>query len=77
MAAIHSLDRGTRNHWYNLVVLAETLMPAALVEVGFMTNPAEEAKLLTPAYQQAAAQGITAGILEYLEWSTTVYSAES
>lgn len=77
VAAIRSVDRGARTHWYNLVVLAETLMPAALVEVGFMTNPAEEAKLLTPAYQQAAAQGITAGILEYLEWSTTVYSAES
>jgi len=77
VAAIQSVDRGARTHWYNLVVLAETLMPAALVEVGFMTNPAEEAMLLTPAYQQAAAQGITAGILEFLGWSTTVYSTES
>ncbi|MBN1322257.1 MAG: N-acetylmuramoyl-L-alanine amidase [Thermoleophilia bacterium] len=77
VAAIRSVDRGARTHWYNLVVLAETLMPAALVEVGFMTNSAEEAKLLSAAYQQAAAQGITAGILEYLGWSTTVYSTES
>jgi N-acetylmuramoyl-L-alanine amidase len=53
------------------------VMPAALVEVGFVTNPAEEAKLLSTAYQQAAAQGITDGILEYLGWSTEVYSTES
>jgi N-acetylmuramoyl-L-alanine amidase len=59
------------------VVLAETEMTAALVECGFLTNPAEEAKLLTAAYQQAAAQGIANGIFEYLGWSTTVYSTES
>jgi N-acetylmuramoyl-L-alanine amidase len=52
-------------------------MPAALVEVGFLTNPSEEAKLLTTAYQTKAADGITKGILEYLKWSTTVYSTES
>ena len=52
-------------------------MTAALAEVGFMTNADEEAKLLTPAYQQAAAQGIADGILEYLKWSTTVYTSES
>lgn len=75
--AIQSVDRGARTHWYNLVVLAETVMPAALVEVGFMTNPVEEAKLLSKTYQQAAAQGITEGILEYLNWSTTVYFTES
>ena len=76
LAAIDSVDRGARTHWRNLVVLAETDMPAALAEVGFVTNPAEEAKLLTPAYQQAAAQGIANGVLEYLKWSTTVYTSE-
>jgi N-acetylmuramoyl-L-alanine amidase len=77
VAAIGSVDRGARTHWRNLVVLAETDMTAALAEVGFVTNAAEEAKLLTPAYQQAGAQGIAKGILEYLKWSTTVYTAES
>jgi N-acetylmuramoyl-L-alanine amidase len=41
------------------VVLAETCMTAALAEVGFVTNPEEEAKLKTSAYQQAAARGPT------------------
>ena len=77
IAALGSYDRGAKTHWYDLVVLAETDMPAALCECGFLTNPAEEAKLLTPDYQQAAAQAICDGVLEYLNWSTTVYSTES
>lgn len=76
VAAIGSKDRGARTHWYNLVVLAKTCMTAALAEVGFVTDPEEEAKLLTPAYQKAAAQGIAKGIFEYLKWSTTVYTSE-
>jgi N-acetylmuramoyl-L-alanine amidase len=76
VAAVGSIDRGARTHWRNLVVLAESLMPAALAEVGFVTNPEEEAKLKTPAYQEAAAQGIAKGVLEYLKWSTTVYTSE-
>ncbi|MBN1629528.1 MAG: N-acetylmuramoyl-L-alanine amidase, partial [Thermoleophilia bacterium] len=75
--ALGSLDRGARTHWFDLVVLAETEMTAALVEVGFMSNAVEEAKLLTLEYQAAAAQAIADGILEYLGWSTQVYSSES
>jgi len=77
LAEIGSIDRGARTHWRNLVVLAETCMPAALAEVGFVTNAAEEAKLKTPEYQQAAALGVAKGVLEYLKWSTTVYTTES
>jgi N-acetylmuramoyl-L-alanine amidase len=69
-----SLDRGVKTAKY--VVLAETEMPAALVEVGFMTNRVEEAKLVTTGYQQAAARAIAAGVLEYLDWSTRVYTTE-
>ena len=76
IAALGSLDRGAKTHWYDLVVLAETEMTAALAEVGFMSNAAEEAKLLTLEYQALAAQAIANGILEYLDWSTTVYSTE-
>lgn len=76
LEAIDSVDRGARTHWRNLVVLAETDMPAALAEVGFVTNAAEETKLLTAVYQRAAAQGIAKGVLEYLKWSTTVYTTE-
>jgi len=75
VASIGSVDRGVKTAGF--VVLSESDMTAALVECGFLTNPDEEAKLVTPAYQNAAAQGITKGILEYLGWSTTVYSAES
>jgi len=76
VATLGSKDRGAKTHWLSLVVLTETTMPAALVEVGFMDNAEEEAKLLTPEYQLAAAQGIAKGVLEYLGWSTTVYSSE-
>jgi N-acetylmuramoyl-L-alanine amidase len=76
VAAVQSVDRGARTHWINLAVLAGTKMPAALTEVGFLTNAQEEQKLLSPDYQKAAAQGIANGILEYLKWSTTVYTTE-
>jgi N-acetylmuramoyl-L-alanine amidase len=74
--ALGSKNRGAQTHWNNLVVLAETEMTSVLAEVGFMSNAAEEAKLLTTDYQQKAAQGVANGILEYLEWSTTVYTTE-
>lgn len=76
VAAVQSVDRGARTHWINLAVLAGTKMPAALTEVGFLTNAQEEQKLLSPNYQKAAAQGIANGILEYLKWSTTIYTTE-
>ena len=41
--------------------------PAALVEVGFMTNPAELSNLTSEAYQKKCAQGIYEGILQALE----------
>jgi N-acetylmuramoyl-L-alanine amidase len=74
--AIDSVDLTARTHWYDLVVLSQTHMVAALVEVGFMTNAAEEAKLLKSSYRSAAADGIAAGVMEYLGWSATVYTSE-
>lgn len=41
-------------------------MPALLIEVGFITNPTEEAVLATPEYQEVLAEGIAAGIRQYL-----------
>lgn len=61
-----SYDRGARTHWKNLYVLANSLMPAALAEVGFLTNAEEEAKLRDPVYLDTAAAAIVKGILEYL-----------
>lgn len=41
-------------------------VPTILVEMGFMTNPAEDARLNDPAYQQQLADGMAEGIEEYL-----------
>jgi N-acetylmuramoyl-L-alanine amidase len=41
-------------------------VPAILVEVGFMTNPAEDRALATDAYRDRAARGLCRGVLRYL-----------
>lgn len=51
----------------NLVVLNRTLMPASLVEVGFIDNAAEKANLLNADYRQKAAQAICDAIIESLQ----------
>lgn len=44
-------------------------VPAILVEVGFMTNPAEDRALATGAYRERAALGICRGVLRFLDRS--------
>ena len=41
-----------------IYILRNATVPAALVEVGFMSNKEELKKLTTPEYQHAAAVGI-------------------
>ena len=41
-------------------------VPVILVEMGFMTNPAEDRQLSTPAYQRRAAVGLCRGTLRFL-----------
>jgi len=60
-----TVDRGARTHWKDLYVLAYTKMPAALVEVGFLTNAEEEARLKDPVYRQRAGKAIAQGIVDY------------
>lgn len=60
-----ALDRGVKTADY--VVIKETEMPAALVEVGFLSDANERELLQQEEYQQKLAEGIAAGILEYLE----------
>lgn len=43
-------------------LLTDLAMPGMLIEVGFLTNPSEEAMLETQAYQTALAEGIAAGV---------------
>ncbi len=40
-------------------------IPVALVEMGYMSNPAEDVKMSTPLYQYEIAEGISEGIDEY------------
>lgn len=47
-------------------VLRNAEMPAAIVEVGFITNPEEGKQLQDPAYQIKVAYAIYAGIVKYL-----------
>ncbi|MGM0396919.1 MAG: N-acetylmuramoyl-L-alanine amidase [Bacillota bacterium] len=48
-----------------LVVLRETIMPAILVETGYMTNPQELSLVLSDYYQNQVVQGIINGVEQY------------
>jgi N-acetylmuramoyl-L-alanine amidase len=47
------------------VVLRGAAMPAVLVEVAFISNPKEEAKLKDPAFRAKVAEAITLGVRRY------------
>jgi N-acetylmuramoyl-L-alanine amidase len=59
-----AVDRQVRTA--NFFVLRETVVPAVLVEVGFLTNSAEEYRLRDPLYQQRIVNGLAQGIGEYM-----------
>lgn len=62
--SIRLANRGVKQE--NLLVLKKTKMPAALVEVCFISNPKEEALLKSEAFLNKAAEGISRGILAQL-----------
>lgn len=47
-------------------VLMRTCMPAALIELAFISNPTEEVMLESPSYQARAARAIAEGTAAYL-----------
>ncbi|OUM98346.1 MAG: hypothetical protein BAA04_05845 [Firmicutes bacterium ZCTH02-B6] len=47
-------------------VIRNTQMPAVLLELGFLSNREEEARLADPAYRWRAAEAIYAGVLRYV-----------
>ncbi|MFA5523811.1 MAG: N-acetylmuramoyl-L-alanine amidase family protein [Tissierellales bacterium] len=49
----------------DLVVVRETNMVAALAELGFLTNPAEEKIIMTDDYHEKAAQALANGLVSY------------
>jgi N-acetylmuramoyl-L-alanine amidase len=56
-------DRGV--HRARFAVLREAVMPAILIEGGFMSNPAEGRKIFDPAYRREMAKAVAAGIIAY------------
>ncbi len=48
------------------IVLRGAAMPAVLVEVAFISNPKEEAKLKDPAFRARVADAITQGVRRYV-----------
>lgn len=63
-AATGFRDRGSKQA--NYVVIRKTNMPAALLEIGFLTNSEEEKLMVQEDFQQKVAEAIVAGLKEYL-----------
>lgn len=57
--------RETKPATSSIYLLWETKVPAILVECGFLSNSAEEARLNDPAYQKQMAFSIYCGLLDY------------
>lgn len=60
-----SADRGLRqNDWY---VVRNARMPAVLVEVGFISNPEEAARLADDRYLKDVADGMYSGVRAFIQ----------
>jgi N-acetylmuramoyl-L-alanine amidase len=49
----------------NYYVLRQTMMPAVIVECGFLSSPNEKYKLVNPDYQDRLAWAVYMGIVDY------------
>jgi len=56
-------DRGVRSQ---KLYMRHTKLPAVLVEVGYLSNPAERRLLLDTSYRDRVAKGILQGIYDFL-----------
>ena len=66
VAFCHTVDRNvkTNNEW---TVLLETAMPAVLVELAFLTNDADRAKLTSDMGKRQFAEGLVRGINRFAD----------
>lgn len=62
-ANAYSKDRGVRKAPF--VVLIGARMPSVLVEIGFLSNPKDEAMMKKPEYRQKIAEALYKGLSEY------------
>ncbi len=63
VASAGAVDRGVRNARF--VVTRNAPCPAVLVEMGFLSDATDAARLALPAYQDKLARGIALGISRY------------
>lgn len=63
VSAIRLRDNGVRRDGF--FVARHTRMPAALLELGFMSNPSDAAFLGNPQFRQRCAEGIFNGLMAY------------
>lgn len=62
--ATRAPNRGVKGR-ADLYILKHTNMPAIIVEMGFISNPGEEAKLDTKQFQQKVADAIVKAVIRY------------
>ncbi len=76
MARFHpGPDRGVKQA--PLAVITNALMPAVLVEVGYLSNAAEARLLATPAFQKKAGEAIARAVVGFFERYPPGSSAET
>lgn len=68
-------DRGVKTA--NFSVLTGTVMPAVLVELAFISNPAEERMLRTAGCQEQAAEAIFRGLADMYGWEVATVSTKT
>ncbi len=64
--ALGGVDRNIKS-MPRLIVLKETKMTSVLAELGFISNPAEQDKMMSEAYLQKAAEAMSRGIINFLK----------
>ena len=67
VTATGTINRNTK-HWETVLILNQTTVPTALIEVGFLTNPGDALKISNPEYQDTVAQAIADGIQEAMQY---------
>lgn len=67
--ALKSTGANPRELWdiADYCVTNKTLMPACLIETGFLSNPEEGKNLSTKTYQERLAEGIATGVERYID----------
>jgi N-acetylmuramoyl-L-alanine amidase len=66
LATTGAYDRGVKPPPVTMSGFNWSTVPSVIVEMGMMSNPAEDAKLTDPGYQGKLAQGMANGVMDYL-----------